>query len=66
MELDSEKMLEKNITMDDVNFVVKNVYKDDVHCVYSDYNSENLGFRIRLNNVLKKEKLKKMAPKTLD
>ena len=36
--------------MDDVNFVIKNVYKDDVHCVYSDYNSDNLVFRIRLNN----------------
>ena len=66
MVLDSETMLDKNITMDDVNFVLKNVYKDDVHCVYSDYNSDNLVFRIRLNNVLKKEKLKKMAPKSLD
>jgi DNA-directed RNA polymerase beta' subunit len=53
MEMDSEIMLEKNITMDDINFTLNNTYKDEVSCVYSDYNSDKLIFRIRMNNVLK-------------
>jgi DNA-directed RNA polymerase II subunit RPB1 len=53
MEMDPEVMLEKNITMDDVNFTLNNTYKDEISCVYSDYNSEKLVFRIRMNNILK-------------
>ena len=53
MEMDSEIMLEKNITMDDINFTLNNTHKDEVSCVYSDYNSDKLIFRIRMNNVLK-------------
>lgn len=51
--LDPEAMLEKNITMDDVNFTLNNVYKDEISCVYSDYNADKLVFRIRMNSVLK-------------
>jgi len=39
--------------MDDVNFTLQNSYGDDVSCVYSDYNSDKLVFRIRMNNILK-------------
>ena len=53
MEMDPEVMLEKNITMDDVNFALNNVHKDEISCVYSDYNSDKLVFRIRMNNILK-------------
>jgi len=53
MELNAEMMLEKNITMDDINFTLKNSYGDEITCAYSDYNSDNLVFRIRMNNVLK-------------
>jgi intein/homing endonuclease len=53
MEMDPEVMLEKNITMDDVNFVLNNSYKDEISCIYSDYNSDKLVFRIRMNNILK-------------
>lgn len=53
MEMDPETMLEKNITMDDVNFTLNNTYKDEISCVYSDYNSDKLVFRIRMNNILK-------------
>ena len=53
MEMNPEIMLEKNITMDDVNFVLKNSYGDDISCVYSDYNADKLVFRIRMNNILK-------------
>jgi DNA-directed RNA polymerase II subunit RPB1 len=53
MNMDPEIMLEKNITMDDINFALNNVYKDEISCVYSDYNSDKLVFRIRMNNILK-------------
>ena len=56
MEMNDENMFEKNITMDDVNFALKNAYGDDVHCVYNDYNSKKLVFRIRMNNVVRKDK----------
>jgi DNA-directed RNA polymerase II subunit RPB1 len=52
MELDPEVMLEKNITMDDVNFTLKNCFDDQISCVYSDYNSDKLIFRIRMNEVI--------------
>ena len=53
MEMDPEVMLEKNITMDDINFTLNNTHKDEISCVYSDYNSDKLIFRIRMNNILK-------------
>jgi DNA-directed RNA polymerase beta' subunit len=65
MEMDRESMFEKRVTMDDVHFAIKAVYskndKSEVSCIYSDYNSDNLVFRIRLD-FQKKEK----DPKTLD
>ena len=57
LEMDAETMLDKNITMDDVNFAIKNSYKDDVSCVYSDYNSENLVMRIRMQTPANKKKM---------
>jgi DNA-directed RNA polymerase II subunit RPB1 len=48
MEMNVEEMLERNITMDDIHFAIKNVYKNKVCCVFSDYNSDNLVFRLRL------------------
>jgi len=59
---DKIAMLEKNITMDDVNFAIKNSYKDDVSCVYSDYNSDNLILRIRMNSVIQNKKNIKQNP----
>jgi DNA-directed RNA polymerase II subunit RPB1 len=47
MEIDPEKMLEHGLSMDDVYFAMKNSYGDDLSCIYSDYNSDNLVFRIR-------------------
>ena len=46
-------MLEKNITMDDVNFTLKNSYGEEISCVFSDYNADKLVFRIRMNSVIK-------------
>ena len=53
MIMDPEIMLEKNITMDDVNFALKNCYETQISCIYSDYNADKLIFRIRMNEVLK-------------
>ncbi len=51
---DREKMFYKNITMDDVFFVIHNSYghygeaDDNLHTIYTDYNSSKLVMRIRL------------------
>jgi DNA-directed RNA polymerase II subunit RPB1 len=67
MEMNSQIMLEKNITMDDVNFVLKNAYDNHISCVFSDYNSDKLIFRIRMNDVLKtSQKSKKGKINPLD
>jgi DNA-directed RNA polymerase II subunit RPB1 len=52
MVMDPETMLEKNITMDDVNFTLKSCYDNQINCVYSDYNADKLIFRIRMKDVL--------------
>ena len=52
MEMEPEVMLEKNITMDDVNFCLKNCYDEQISCVYSDFNSDKLIFRIRMNEII--------------
>ena len=65
MEMDKESMLEKNISMDDINFVINNIYENDVNCIYSDYNSDKLIFRIRLKNLLSNKK-KMNNPNPLD
>ena len=53
MEMDSEVMLEKNITMDDINFTLKSCFDEQVNCIYSDFNSDKLIFRIRMNEIIK-------------
>jgi DNA-directed RNA polymerase beta' subunit len=58
MVMDQTMMLEKNITMDDVNFTLKNSYGDEISCVFSDYNSDKLVFRVRMNNVMKQNSSK--------
>jgi DNA-directed RNA polymerase II subunit RPB1 len=47
MTLNKEKMLDSNITMEDIHFSLKNSF-NNLYCIYSDYNSDNLVFRIRL------------------
>jgi DNA-directed RNA polymerase beta' subunit/intein/homing endonuclease len=63
MELDADSLLERNITMDDIHFAIKQT-NPDVQCIYSDYNEENLVFRIRTNGDLFKKK--KGAVQSLD
>ena len=67
MEINPEILLEKNITMDDIHFAITNSYGDEIQCVYSDLNSKNLIFRLRLNsNYLQKNKSKKGVQSNLD
>jgi len=56
MEMNAEEMVTRNITMEDVHFAIKNAY-NEVSCVYSDYNSDQLVFRIRMNTINNKTKL---------
>jgi DNA-directed RNA polymerase II subunit RPB1 len=56
IEMNTEMMFEKNITMDDVNFTLKNSYGDEISCIFSDYNSDSLIFRIRMNNIVSHKK----------
>ena len=67
LEINPEMLLEKNITMDDIHFAITNSYGDDISCAYSDLNSENLIFRLRLNSsFLQKNKSKKNVIHSLD
>ena len=54
--MNTEEMLDRNITMDDVHFAITNTYSDQVSCTFSDYNSDNLVFRLRLNKPLSSSK----------
>lgn len=66
MEIDAETLLDKNITMDDINYAVTNSHRSDVHCVFSDMNASNLVFRIRLNSSVFNKGKKKGAAESLD
>jgi DNA-directed RNA polymerase II subunit RPB1 len=66
MEMDKESMLEKNITMDDINFAISNSFNDEISCVYSDYNSDKLVFRLRLKNLISNAAARKKTMGTVD
>jgi DNA-directed RNA polymerase II subunit RPB1 len=67
LELDADSLLDKNITMDDIHFAVTNSHGNDISCVYSDYNANNLVFRIRLNSsIFNKSKKQRGIADTLD
>jgi DNA-directed RNA polymerase II subunit RPB1 len=51
--MDPEIMLEKNITMDDINFTLKNCYEEQINCIYTDFNADKLVFRLRMNEIIK-------------
>ena len=59
-ELDRESMLDKNISMDDVNFALTHSYKGEISCIYSDHNSSKLVLRVRLNKSLTSSKKKSL------
>ena len=62
MEMDTETLLDKNITMDDIHFAIKNGSNgQDVDCAYADYNSDKLVFRIRMSNISSAKRRKGVA-----
>jgi len=51
IKIDPVAMLDKKLTMDDIHFSIKNSYGNEVSCAFSDYNDDNLVFRLRMENV---------------
>jgi len=67
MEMDAESLLDKNITMDDIHFAITNSsYGNDITCVFSDFNSDKLVFRLRMNNSIFSKSKKRGVAETLD
>jgi len=56
LKMNASEMVDRNITMDDVDFTLKCIYDTSISCIYSDYNSDNLIFRIRLQNIAASKK----------
>jgi len=48
LEFDREIMFNRNITIDDVNFVLADKFTNQIDIIYSDFNSQKLVMRIRL------------------
>jgi len=64
LEVDAETLFENNITMDDIDFAIQNSHLGPfVQCVYSDFNSDNLVFRIAVDQAALS---KRKAAKALD
>jgi len=51
IKLSRTEMLNKNITMDDIYFTMNTVYDNKFSCIYSDFNADELIFRIRMNSI---------------
>jgi len=56
IKIDPEAMLDKKLTMDDIHFAIKNSYGNEVSCAFSDYNDDNLVFRLRMENIAQNKK----------
>jgi DNA-directed RNA polymerase beta' subunit len=48
LELDRQRMFRKNISMDDIAFVLRQKFGEAINLVYSDYNTQRLIMRIRI------------------
>jgi len=55
LELDRERMFRKNISMDDIAFVLRQKFGEAINMVYSDYNTQRLIMRIRIPPVVADE-----------
>ena len=64
IELDRQKMFDKNITMDDIHFVLRERFGNEVNMAYSDFNSQKLVMRIRLSSEFSDET--KTDPSSMD
>ena len=52
-EMDRDRMFRKNISMDDVAYVLRTRFGESLHLIYSDYNSNRLIMRMRLPEQMK-------------
>lgn len=59
--LDKITMVDSNITVDEIHYALKSIYDDNISCFYSDIDSDEVVFRIRMTNLSKKAK-----PQSLD
>ena len=61
-EMNKYILIEKNITLDDIDFCLKSVYGNSISTIYSDYNADSLVFRIRVQQMKQtnKEKTKSL------
>ena len=62
LKINAEEMLDRGLTMEDIHFAIKSSYREQVSCVFSDYNDENLVFRLRLAVPAKKKGANKQNP----
>lgn len=58
IKMNVRKMLDNDITMDEIYFILQNGYSEYVSCIYSDYNDSNLVFRLRVDVVALRGKKK--------
>jgi DNA-directed RNA polymerase II subunit RPB1 len=64
LEFNRQNMFDKNITMDDILFVLRRRFEDDINLIYSDFNSQKLVMRIRISKAAESEE--KTNPSSLD
>ena len=48
LELDRERLFNKNITMDDIAYVLENRFQKEINTVYTDFNAVKLVMRLRI------------------
>jgi DNA-directed RNA polymerase II subunit RPB1 len=64
LSLDKTKLIDSNITLDEIHFTLKSIYESNIQCFYTDMEEDEVVFRIRLMNVMKQKK--SQAPQSLD
>uniref|UniRef100_A0A6C0IBR6 DNA-directed RNA polymerase n=1 Tax=viral metagenome TaxID=1070528 RepID=A0A6C0IBR6_9ZZZZ len=50
LELDRERMFNRNISMDDISYILNDKFSQNIHLVYSDFNAKKMVMRIRLSS----------------
>jgi DNA-directed RNA polymerase II subunit RPB1 len=65
IELNREKMFDRNITMDDIMFVLRKRFDKEIQMVFSDFNSQKLVMRIRIA-VANTDNTRVTGPSSLD
>ena len=66
LEFNRQNMFDKNITMDDILFVLRRRFEDEIQLIYSDFNSQKLVMRIRMSEESLGLEETKTGPSSLD